>query len=523
LLDARAGVCRIEVPGLEGWEQVRSLEAARLTFEAMQRAEPIISQGVLWNPVDQTYGAADLLVRSDILRELFPEAIHEDEVDRGAPGIGLIRRHYRVIDVKFKNLPLLKDGQAAAEVKDYMVQVHSYNQALGRIQGLVPGAAYLLGRGWRQNGDRSDSCLDRLAVCHANRVISGIPIASTATAAAAWIRRLRADGAAWDVLPRPSVYELWPNGTGNGWGTAYRQIREETEDVANLWQVGKAKRPIAHANGIFGWKDPAFTPDKVGIFGPWPARSRWSARSTWRPTATRSPRDHPPRRRRVGPRGRRVLRGLEWTGDINDDFSRMPLKGGDDVIFMIGCGHMEDGDWKFECFVGDDLSDEAEGRIIDRWFAHMAAVTARRAPGTDPLVFHWSHAEESVFSTQWNSAMERHPEKQWPRPNWYDFLNRVMKQEPVVVRGAMAFGLKAVARAMQSHGLIETLWGDSVTDGLNAVVAAWRCAEQASERGCTLSDIPLMDEIRAYNEVDCKVMMEIIRCLRGRAAVSPGG
>ncbi len=518
LLDVRIGVCRIELAGLEGWEMVRSLEAANLTFEAMRRAEPIISQAVLWNPVDRTYGAADLLIRSDVLHELFPEAIPEDEVDLGAPGIGLIRRHYRVVDVKFKNLELLKDGRAAAGLKDYMVQVHIYNQALGRIQGVTPGAAYLLGRGWRQNGDRSDSCLDRLAICHANRVIGGTPIALTSGAAVAWIRRLRAEGPGWEVTPRPSVYELWPNGTGNGWETAYKRIREQTEDVANLWQVGKAKRPIAHENGIFGWKDPAFTPDKVGLSG---ALAGTLALIRGINVATDGDPVAPAGIRHAvaewGTPGRvEFYVDFEWTGDINDDFTRMPLKGGDDVIFMIGCGHIENGDWKFECFVGDDLSDEAEGRVIDRWFAHMKAVTDRLAPGLDPLVFHWSYAEKTNLDEAYNSARNRHPEKDWPRPNWYDFLNEVMKQEPVVVRGAMAFGLKAIARAMHSHGLIQTMWGESMADGLNAMVAAWRCAEQAAAEGCTLSDIALMDEIRAYNEVDCKVMMEIIRYLRGR-------
>jgi hypothetical protein len=82
----------------------------------------------------------------------------------------------------------------------------------------------------------------------------------------------------------------------------------------------------------------------------------------------------------------------------------------------------------------------------------------------------------------------------------------------------MAFGLKAIAKAMHEHGLIETMWGDSVVDGMGAIVGAWRCAEEAKVQGCRLEDIPLMGEIAAYNEVDCKVMMEIIEVLRRRVA-----
>jgi hypothetical protein len=521
LLDARFGLFRVEIAGMEPWEQIRSLEGARQTFEAMRRAEPIISQGVLWNPETCTYGAADLLIRSDILRELFPSAISEEEVNLGAPGIGLIRWHYRVIDIKFKTLPLNKDGQAAAELKDYMVQVHIYNRALGRIQGITPGAAYLLGRGWKHNGDRGNSCFDRLAICREDRDINGTAIAQLGTDAVAWIRRLRAEGSAWDVLPMPSVYELWPNSEQNGWSTVCKQVRQQTEDVACLWQVGKARRPKAHENGITSWKDPRFTPEAVGISGEM-AGVLAALRDVnlalegdpLRPAVIRTATDE-----WAAPASVEFYVDFEWTGDTNDDFSQMPRKGGDDVIFMIGCGHLEAGEWKFASFVSDDLSDEAEGRIVDQWLAHMDVVTSRLGPGTNPKIFHWSPAEESAFETQWNSARRRHPEKDWPQPNWYDFLNKVMKREPIVVRGAMAFGLKAVARAMHRHGLIETLWGDSkVGDGLNAMVAAWRCAEQAKERGCTISAIPLMAEIRQYNEVDCRVMMEIIRVLRSRAA-----
>ena len=101
-------------------------------------------------------------------------------------------------------------------------------------------------------------------------------------------------------------------------------------------------------------------------------------------------------------------------------------------------------------------------------------------------------------------------------PNWFDFPNRVTKKEPVIVPGPMGFGLKTVARSLKQHGLIETDWPDGVTDGLGAMVAAWWCSDEATVLGCSLADVGLMAEVSAYNEVDCRVMMEAVRCLRGR-------
>ena len=82
------------------------------------------------------------------------------------------------------------------------------------------------------------------------------------------------------------------------------------------------------------------------------------------------------------------------------------------------------------------------------------------------------------------------------------------------MRGALNFGLKAFARAMHSHGLIETSWGNTKVDGLGAMTGAWRCDNEARVRSTRLMDIGLMQEIAAYNEVDCRVMMEVLRELR---------
>ena len=84
----------------------------------------------------------------------------------------------------------------------------------------------------------------------------------------------------------------------------------------------------------------------------------------------------------------------------------------------------------------------------------------------------------------------------------------------MAVRGALGFGLKAVANAFHSLGLIETDWADGPIDGLGAMVGAWRCDEEAKEQAVPMGQLPLMNEIAHYNEVDCKVMMEIVCYLR---------
>ena len=47
------------------------------------------------------------------------------------------------------------------------------------------------------------------------------------------------------------------------------------------------------------------------------------------------------------------------------------------------------------------------------------------------------------------------------------------------------------------------------------MVGAWWCQDAVAQgRAIRLMDVDLMKEIRDYNEVDCKAMMEIVRYLR---------
>ena len=59
---------------------------------------------------------------------------------------------------------------------------------------------------------------------------------------------------------------------------------------------------------------------------------------------------------------------FETVSDLDDDFIDLPSKGGKPMIFMIGCGHIEDGKWNFKCFITDKLDFSEERKIILMWF-----------------------------------------------------------------------------------------------------------------------------------------------------------
>ena len=511
----------------QDYREISSLSKAEETFEAMKQGQPIIYQAVLWDAHNMNYGSPDFLVRSDVLRELFPASISEQDAAVSAPGLGSNGWHYLVVDTKFTTLHLNASGTELANggsAPAYKAQVYIYNRMLGRLQEFEPPKSYLLGRGWqrKQRGTdhRCSSAMDRLGpVPQDGTVANGVLIADAVEDALCWIRRVRTEGKDWQLLPEPSVAELYPNmsniddanmmleirpaelepGFGEEesvgrWVGAKKSAANELKELTQLWRVGVGKRKEAHSAGIYRWDDPHVTPAAVGVTGPktgstlaqllavntdggslvLPLRIE-KTRGEWHPTP-----------------GVEFYVDFEFCSDLNDDFSKLPEKGGQPIIFMIGCGHMENGEWQFKSLVTENLSAEEEIRIVREWVDHMRLVRDRLDPQNGmPRIFHWSHAEPSVLDNAYNSARARHQERaDWPELGWYDFLTKVMWEEPVVVRGALGFGLKAVANAY-SHGLIETDWAESPIDGLGAMVGAWRCDGEAREQGVPMSQLPL--------------------------------
>jgi len=505
-------------------------EKAVETFAAMASGVPVIYQAVLWNAEIRTYGIPDLLIRSDELTNLFPNILTPEEAIRPAPDLVGAKWHYRVIDIKYTTLHLTAGGELnnSGSAPAYKAQLFVYNHGLGRLQGFHPPVSYLMGRSWEQTvrgvSSRGDSCMARLAPVSQNSTLAkGKLLASEVNEALKWIRRVRREGQDWVVLPKPSVPELRPNMKNtedSPWSSAKKQIAKELEELTQLWYVGVDKRREANQLGIYSWTDKNCTAEKLGVKGD-KTQPVLQAVLSINQSKTGPPvmPAHVTAAEKVWRKVPKVefYVDFETVNDLDDDFSTIPKRGGQPIIFMIGCGHIEGNQWQFNCFTADSLNPNSEANIIEKWIDHMKQVKARLDPkGENPLIFHWSPAETSNLKDAYNAAVKRHPTKStnWLDPNWFDFLKEVIKTEPVVMRGSFAFGLKAVTQAMYKQGFIKTRWGDGPVDGLGAMVGAWSCEMEAKSQNVSLGDVELMQSIQSYNEVDCKVMMEIVQYLR---------
>ena len=377
------GVGEVRTLGAAGFQRgaARDLDVAFATWDAMVDRVALIDQGVLRDPEHRTYGLPDLLVRSDVLAKLFPDAVSSAEAAVGAPALGIGESHYVVVDIKYTTLSLSAGGGLvnSGSVAAYKAQLHVYNRALSRLQGYLAPRAFLLGRSWKQKirgvTTRGGDCTSRLGPVEHDEAIPGGSLSQRADDAADWIRRMRSHGSGWDALPVPTVDELRPNaGGGHGvWASAVKHLVDAGGDLTVLRGVGVDHRRKANKRGLFDWRDPEVTPESLGVKGAASApvlKALLDANRTLgplvRPAHIRAARsewiDVPPLEFYVD---------FETVSDIGDDFSAIPNRGGQPLVFMVGCGHLENTEWRFECFVADQLTEPAEAVMIEQWLNHM--------------------------------------------------------------------------------------------------------------------------------------------------------
>ncbi len=516
LVSRRLTVETALIPEEESDPELRRHKGCERTLELMRAGAEAIYQGVVLDHEQAVWGKPDLLVRSDRIHKIVDiPPLSGREAREGAPSLGHADFHYVVVDIKFKLFNLLASGELGASDQSKKVQVAVYSRALGEMQGFLPPKAFLLGRSvvaYKAKGE-NPTCLGRLAP------VTVASVLLEADEAASWVRRVRSEGDGWDVTATviPEMQLNMSNTQDAPWHQTKRELAAKLRPLSALWQVSPSKAAQLIQAGVTRWDDPSLTADRFTTLSAGRIEVLRAVLGAQRSGFTATPPDEV----QAGRDAWGVAQGVEFfvdfetVSDLDDPFTDLPTKGGSPRIFMVGCGHVENGEWRFSVFTANAMTDEEESRVLREWMKHMETVRQRLAPDVKrPLVFHWSAAEVSFLSSAYNAAITRLG-GDWPEINWYDLLVNVIRAEPVVVKGALAFGLKGVAKSMASLGLIKTKWEDGPVDGLAAMVGAWWCAREAERMGIPMAELSLMSEIRDYNEVDCKVMWEFLTYLRG--------
>jgi hypothetical protein len=494
------------------------------TVKAIKTGIPVIHGGVLHNEKNNTYGVTDLIVRSDYFGKLFKKnPLTSLEVKIAAPI--LPEYHYRIIDIKFSSLPLRADGihlLNSKHVPSYKGQLWVYNEALSNLQGYNPKKSYILGRKWSYESCKDhfhgDSCFDRLGVIDYEGVDSSYCLRSEK--AIEWMRDVKSPESKNWVIDEPPLTrnELYPNMSNcydNHWREVKYEISEKIKEMTSIWMVGTKQRELAHEKGVYKWTDKNCNSKTFGMNGETVGRivdeilKTNRGKKIIRPDKIKNNVFGWKKKRRV-----EFFVDFETLGSMFTEFNDIENDTDKSFIFMIGVGHVDrQGDWDYKSFVCKERTPKEEIRICAEFTDYIVKI-AKSYRCKDPKCFHWSGAERH----EWDRFFERHRNSRLKKITaqvqsayyweWSDLLD-VFKTEPITIKGCFNFSLKSVAKSMHRHGMIDTIWDNKCVDGKDAMMIAWDAYKDKNPL-----DSVEMKSVIEYNEVDVKVLMEIVDYLR---------
>lgn len=520
---------------------VRLPLSVQRTWDAMMAGIPVIHGGVLHHVPTRTYGITDLLIRSDWLSQIItspPENVRptasalrlrDPDQPHSPPAY-----HYVVIDIKYSALPFCVNGiylRNSGSFPAYKSQLYLYEQALAHVQGYTTQTAYLLGRGWHiqesRSRDQHTDPLNRLGCI--NYATWDSSYVERTEECLTWLRECRSPEAKhWNVttppLTRPQLYPNMSNSHDYPFHAIKVQLSSNYQDITELWNVGVKHRQRAHDQAIYSWASPRCTTQALGIDTPC-TKTILSAMLDINQPHTETYRQGI----LVLPKVIASTYGqwyetdtLEFAVDfeivnhILFEFDSEMYRDHASLIFTIGVGWMDpvEKTWLYRHFTVNEMTLMEEERICREFACFILEMSQKYRLGKRPKCYHWSNAEPSF----WNQALRRHPlaSRSWAQAwQWVDLL-ALFKKEPIVVRGALGYSLKYIAKALHAHGLIQTTWpkDSSCKDGLSAMLCAVRSSVDAQRRKIPLISDALVQDIIVYNEVDVKVLIEILGYLR---------
>jgi len=301
-----------------------------------------------------------------------------------------------------------------------------------------------------------------------------------------WILDLKKNGRSWDLF-NPTRHELLPNmkhGSTYGYKRIIQSIISKNDELTSYNDITLEKR-----NDYFIRK---LSIDEALIESNKPfLKSVADLRGTKKVACDVS--------KLVVPKKRIFYVDFEYINSFHfkRDFSRADTN----HLYLIGVLYENNNSWLYKAFVPKQIDYEThhssyEVQNIRDWINFMDSF------GTPYCVMNWSTAEQSMLA----SLSKQYHFKLEEKIEWIDLLKLFKTTINFVCDGMKTYSLKDVAKSMYKLGFIKTLWNDNVMNGLEAnilLIPNFIKGDYVLEQCDSLSDI--ID----YNEIDCRVMMEL--------------
>ena len=496
------------------------------------------------------------------MKKIFHHFEEDEDINIKAPKLKMrdgLKYHYRVIDIKWTTMTLCVDGKTIRNdglFPAYKGQLAVYTGALNSLQGYIPNYAYIMAKAWKigttnvnfeldniLKNNRGYSTFDRVGVIdYSTRDNNYVEETKKAVL---WNQRVITEGHKWSYDDdKPTVYELYPNMNKSS-NSYFDKIKEKYAlqygDPTLLWYGNTTHRKIMHSHNIFDIRDPKCSIEKLGINNDKRGSiinkiieiNKYNNKSVIYPKIITN---------NFG----------NWQKETENDYyidfetincnlydtKNMNIECSfyeSQITFMIGIGFAtnpriktvdilnkltlnnvscyinNNNNWEYVCFYmnnfDDYINDELElYQVMDKF------INIRRQNKSVKL-YHWTNAEKSFMmrANLRNDKIRFNMLSNKYKYTWID-MYKVFETTPIVIKGAFRFKLKQVANAFYNNGFIKTQWrDDKITDGFSAMMNAIEIYR--NNKNITYYD-NTYKRIIDYNEIDCKVIWEIVGYLR---------
>lgn len=503
------------------------------TYALMEAGVPIINSGVVINPENRTFGVPDLIVRDDVLAQLFDDVSSVNPLASGWTSDLPHDHYYRGVDVKWSTVAANVSNKG-----EYKLQLAIYDMALSRMQGLKDSSGqsiysnegYVLAK--KITGQSAPiNPFQKPAV--ADLSTQGTNVSDALN----WLQTVSGSAASsWqpsNPLLLPSKNEKKERGY---WASAIEEILRNEKDLQLLHRLGPEKRKQIMAGFGITKYDDARLPIEI--------RANWNAGPARDGCLTQiqllgmKPGDTIPATTSNGGTPFSVKRAdmladpnitdiyvdFESIGGANrEDWNNMrDIQTPGEFIYMIGCGYMDSSNgWTERIFTAHSLAPSEELRIIQEWLNWMNTVTTG-----NKRVYHWGHHERTSF----NKANTRHGDI-WTSPAWVDLNHADYLGQGKGGNGGLwvrdnnqglyDFGIKTVVKALNDTGKISLVWPaslggrDAEIGGVNLEIE--RARTGGSDFRNLLFDSTgkcLLEMLEEYNRVDFRGVYEILNYVR---------
>jgi len=476
-------------------------EGVQETKNLMKKGVDIIYQGFLMDEALGVYGIPDLLIKANVIEELF----NIPRVSFIIPSAKGYYELYYVVDIKLSSINVGKSGiRNEGSIKAYKGQIYIYSKILDNLfftwgdfdtpvhnpYGFLLGRRLILGEYDIRDGKKNLGLVDFDKESY---------IVGNVKDAISWINCLKKEGSRWNIF-EPHRQELKPNMKNSNdypWHFAKKMVADKQNDLTKYWNITSKMREEIIAREISPaeyFEQNVQNSNRKEIM----TKMNEMLESEQKIHYTLCPEKCAEISRIINTKKLNFYVDFEFINGCDITFNHITRI----HLYMIGVGYIDhQGKWIFRTFIPDKLSNLDEKHNIQSWFAYLVE-SSRQMGYTDFQLIHWSNAEPSTLNKLKEDFGIR------ISVQWIDLL-RIYQDIQFICRGMCNYSLKSVANAMNKEGLILTQWKESVVDGLGANMIIIN----GLKSGNKLKELKNMEEVIFYNEIDCKVLFEMVSYL----------